>query len=242
MKNPSGGPPPGGPQNTQEGGPPSSVDFRRILILGGTGFIGISTTLALLDAGFEVCLANRGKVYWNKDLRQLPGVEHIKADREDVDAFAAAIEAAAKSQPWVGVVDFSAYKKRHLKAALKGLKKVGFGVYVHISTDSVYEVSDDSAWEGSPFVVEEHACRPTDEKKAYILNKKDSYAHHKMKCEEYLKQFADETKRPVVALRLADVIGFGICLEMFYQVVLGGENHGREKNREAGSPRVSISG
>ncbi|KAL8275378.1 hypothetical protein Esti_000700 [Eimeria stiedai] len=142
-----------------------------------------------------------------KSRRHLPGVEHIKADRENANAFAAALEAAAKSQPWVGVVDFSAYKRRHVKAALEGLRNTGFGIYVHISTDSVYEVSDASAWEGAPFVVEEHARRPADKQKAWVLNQKDSYAHHKLKCEEHLRQFAAEFKRPVVALRLADVIG-----------------------------------
>ncbi|KAL8431987.1 hypothetical protein ACSSS7_004950 [Eimeria intestinalis] len=209
MEGPQGGPPPpqmgphtSSPQKDREGGPPS----RRVLILGGTGFIGITTTLALLKEGFEVCLANRGNVYWNKNLSQLPGVEHIKADREDADAFAAALEAAARSQPWLGVVDFSAYKKHHVKAALKGLEKNGFAVYVHISTDSVYEVSEASNWENSSFIDEEHASRPADKQKAWVLNKKDTYAHHKLKCEEHLRYFAAGVKRCVVALRLADVI------------------------------------
>ncbi|KAL8441120.1 hypothetical protein Emag_007456 [Eimeria magna] len=136
MESHTGAPPHGGPQTSAppnpQGGPPSTRDSRRVLILGGTGFIGISTTLALLDAGYDVCLANRGRVYWNKDLRQLPGVEHIKADREDADGFAAALDAAAKSQSF----------------------------------------------------------------------------DHKLKCEEYLKQFAAEAKRPVAPLTIRIAFGF----------------------------------
>ncbi|KAL8438446.1 hypothetical protein Efla_002196 [Eimeria flavescens] len=204
---PGGGPPAPAQQELQAGGPPSACCSRRVLVLGGSGFIGISTTQALLNAGFSVCLANRGKVYWHTDLRKLPGVQHVKADREDAEGFAAALSEAAQSEPWLGVVDFSGYKPRHIKAALNGLADSGFGVYIFISTDSVYEVSDSSAWAEAAWVEEEMARRPADRQKAKVLQKMDSYAHEKLKCEELLSEFAAERKQRVVALRLADVIG-----------------------------------
>ncbi|CDJ43735.1 hypothetical protein, conserved, partial [Eimeria tenella] len=70
-----------------------------------------------------------------------PGVTQIKSDRNKTEAFAEAIRRATGSQPWVGVVDFSGYKPHQIEASLEGLGE-GFGVYVYISTDSVYEVSD----------------------------------------------------------------------------------------------------
>ncbi|OEH77910.1 NAD dependent epimerase dehydratase family protein [Cyclospora cayetanensis] len=175
----------------------------RVLVLGGSGFIGI---VALLNAGYAVTLVNRGRVYWQKDMSSLPGVSHVKADRENSKAFAEALREVTGSRPWVGVVDFSAYKPRHVEAALEGLGS-HFGIYIYISTDSVYEVSDKAAWEKAEAVLEEFAQRPADAARADILARMDRYGHKKFLCEDHLKAFAVGSGRQCVALRLADVIG-----------------------------------
>jgi 2'-hydroxyisoflavone reductase len=98
----------------------------KILILGGTKFLGRHLVDAALEARHEVTLFNRGKT--NPTL--FPNVETITGDREkDLDSLA--------GHEWDAVIDVAGYLPRIVRLsaeALKGRVKK----YVFISSISVY--------------------------------------------------------------------------------------------------------
>ena len=100
----------------------------RILLLGGTGFVGRHITEAALAAGHDVTLFNRGQT--NTDA--FPGVTRLAGDR------AAGDYAALAGGEWDAVVDVNAYTRRAVREAIAALGgRVGW--YTFISTVSVYE-------------------------------------------------------------------------------------------------------
>jgi len=103
------------------------------------------------------------------------------------------------------VLDFSGYEPKWIHDAAAVLKgKVG--VYIYISTDSVYEVSVDKPTRRASR--ETDAVRPGDKKEVNLLKRKDPYGHYKLACEEALGYYRrKEGGFPWVALRLADVVG-----------------------------------
>ena len=98
----------------------------RLLILGGTQFIGIHMAEVALERGHTVALFNRGRS--NPGL--LPGTEKLKGDRDgDLDAL--------KGRPWDAVIDNSGYVPRHVRLSAELLAPLA-GRYLFISTISVY--------------------------------------------------------------------------------------------------------
>lgn len=98
----------------------------RILILGGTQFIGIHMVDAALKRGHTVTLFNRGR----SNPEMLPGVEKLKGDRNgDLDSL--------KGRNWDAVIDNSGYVPRHVRLSAE-LLAPQVGRYLFISTISVY--------------------------------------------------------------------------------------------------------
>ncbi|RMG88904.1 MAG: SDR family oxidoreductase [Chloroflexi bacterium] len=98
----------------------------RLLIFGGTQFVGRYITEAALAAGHEVTLFNRGRT--NSDL--FPQVEKIIGDRnQDLDLL--------RGREWDACIDVNAYVPRVVREALEVLQGA-IGQYVFISTISVY--------------------------------------------------------------------------------------------------------
>ena len=106
----------------------------RILILGGTKFVGRAVTEAALGHGDEVTLFNRGIT--NPGL--VPGVETVIGDRT-VDLY------ALGRREWDAVIDVACYDPRVARLAAKTLRD-RVGRYVFVSTVSVY--ADQSTTEG----------------------------------------------------------------------------------------------
>lgn len=107
----------------------------KILILGGTAFLGPQLVEAAQDAGDEVTLFNRGKT--NPGL--FPDVEKLHGDRdpqkgEGLKALADAVKAGRR---WDAVIDTSGYVPRVVRASAELLKDAA-RQYVFISTVSVY--------------------------------------------------------------------------------------------------------
>ncbi|MCH7494165.1 NAD-dependent epimerase/dehydratase family protein [bacterium] len=104
----------------------------RILLLGGTRFIGRALVDTLLARGDEVTIYSRG-------LAADPfgdAVGRLVGDREDRAAFRASL---AASGDWDAVVDLISYGPHHAADAVAALTgRVGH--FVHISTGSVYAV------------------------------------------------------------------------------------------------------
>lgn len=103
------------------------VEPRRMLILGGTKFLGPAIVRAALDAGYEVTLFNRGKT--NPHL--FPNLEKLRGDRNKGEL------AALEGREFDFVVDTSGYVPAHVTQAAEVLAD-NIGHYVFVSTLSVY--------------------------------------------------------------------------------------------------------
>ena len=175
---------------------------RRILVFGGNGFIGSETVRRLIDRGDEITMVNRGNWYFDSEERIKPFVSaHFICNRDKL--LEIECEELLTSGSYDAVIDFSSYNARQTKQVVDILKD-RVGVYVYISTDSVYEVCDKTH---SGPTTEEDAVRPKSPKKRMQLKREEKYAHDKLACEEVLQQQRKEGGFPYVALRLPDVIG-----------------------------------
>ncbi|MGE5464493.1 MAG: NAD-dependent epimerase/dehydratase family protein, partial [Syntrophothermus sp.] len=98
----------------------------KILIIGGTKFLGRHLADAALAAGHEVTLFNRGKT--NPTL--FPNLETILGDREqDIDKLS--------GREWDAAIDVAGYLPRVVRLSAQGLK-TSVKKYVFISSISVY--------------------------------------------------------------------------------------------------------
>ena len=110
----------------------------KLLVLGGTKFLGRHTVDAALAAGHEVTIFTRGQT--NADL--YPDVERLTGDR---DGDLGALEGRA----WDGVVDTSGYVPRVLRQSAELLRDA-VGRYVFVSSISVYADFSQPLDESSP--------------------------------------------------------------------------------------------
>lgn len=99
---------------------------KRLLILGGTMFLGPEIVEAARVRGWTITLFNRGKT--NPQL--FPDLEKLRGDRDgDLKAL--------EGRRWEAVVDTSGYVPRHVRDSASLLRDA-VGQYVFISTISVY--------------------------------------------------------------------------------------------------------
>lgn len=98
----------------------------KVLILGGTGFIGPHFVEVLRAAGHQLTLFNRGK----RHPGMFPDIESLSGDRDNK------LE-ALKGRDWDVVVDNSGYVPRHVQLSADLLRD-HVQRYVYISTISVY--------------------------------------------------------------------------------------------------------
>jgi 2'-hydroxyisoflavone reductase len=98
----------------------------KLLVLGGTRFLGRAAVEEALRRGHEVTLFNRGRT--NPDL--FPGTEHPHGDRDgDLSAL--------EGRTWDAVIDPSGYLPRVVRASAELLAHA-VGHYVFVSSISVY--------------------------------------------------------------------------------------------------------
>ena len=96
----------------------------RLLVFGGTGFLGRHVVEAALAAGHEVTLFNRGLT--NPEL--FPEVERIVGDRDG--------DLGALRGQWDAALDVPARVPRHVRRSTEALRDVGH--YTFVSSISVY--------------------------------------------------------------------------------------------------------
>ena len=117
--------------------PLSSHRPLRILILGGTGFIGPHMVRYAMYRGHHVTLFNRGRTA----PELFPGVETLIGDRDgQLDAL--------RGGTWDAVIDNSGYVPRHVRDSAELLRD-SVGRYLFTSTGSVYNFDQDELTEDS---------------------------------------------------------------------------------------------
>src|SRR5262245_58506764 len=111
----------------------------RILVIGGTRFVGRYIVEAALAAGHDVTLVHRGRT----GTELFPAATHILADRNDAEALSAALV----NREWDATVDVCAYLPPQVdsladalgRGAGQGGRGGRGGQFCFISTVSVYD-------------------------------------------------------------------------------------------------------
>lgn len=149
-------------------------DFNmKILILGGTGFVGRILTENLIQSGFEPVLFNRGKR--NPDI--FPSLRKITGDRlsEDIEKISV--------QNWDVVVDFSGQFPDNVEHIIEMLKRK-IGRYIFVSSASAYNMEDeDNLREPITEDFETFGCTAEQRRDKDILA---TYSQKKAECERVL--------------------------------------------------------
>ncbi|MDA1027109.1 MAG: NAD-dependent epimerase/dehydratase family protein [Planctomycetota bacterium] len=157
----------------------------KILVLGGTGFLGPHEIDQFEDRDWEITIFNRGRSKTDLFDSDFAKVTRLTGDRDpDQGDGLAAIEEAIKSgTTWDAVVDNSAYVPRIAKASAELLKDAT-RQYVFISTISVYAENDTAgADESAPVGTMDD---PTDE------NVGAYYGQLKALCEQEVQRVFDD--------------------------------------------------
>jgi 2'-hydroxyisoflavone reductase len=137
----------------------------RILVIGGTAFVGRHFTRAAVDAGHDVTLFHRGKT----GTGLFPQATHLSGDRdEDLSALA--------EGGWDATVDVCAYFPRQVRAIAAALGARG-GRYVFISSVSAYSPSVPPNYDESAPLAE-----VSDPEATEITN--ENYGGLKVACEQ----------------------------------------------------------
>ena len=110
----------------------------RLLVLGGTAFLGRHLVQDALSRGHEVTLFNRGRT--NPAL--FPGVEPVTGERDG------ALD-ALRGRRWDAVVDTSGFVPRVVRRSAELLRDA-VGVYAFVSTGSVYPLDGSDRSEDGP--------------------------------------------------------------------------------------------
>jgi 2'-hydroxyisoflavone reductase len=114
----------------------------RILVIGGSSFVGRAIVSDALERGHDVTLFNRGKT----DPGAFPTAEHLVGDRN-------ADLSALQGRSWDATVDVCAYVPAQVRGLLGALGD-GAGHYTFVSTISVYgqDVADSGFTEDAPLL------------------------------------------------------------------------------------------
>jgi 2'-hydroxyisoflavone reductase len=147
----------------------------RLLVLGGTKFLGRHTVDAALAAGHDVTIFTRGQT--NPEL--FPEVEHLVGDRDGrLDAL--------RGRKWAGVVDTSGYVPRVVRQSAELLRDA-VQRYVFVSSISVY------AEFGEPVTEQTAVAELEDPETEEIL---ENYGALKAACERVVEEvYGDRSAR-----------------------------------------------
>lgn len=162
----------------------------KVLVLGGSVFIGRAITEKFIRNGDDVYVLNRG----NHPCPE--GAKQLIADRNNKEQFNKAIG----EEQFDIVIDGSAYNKEQTRIAIDKLNNNNLKHYIHISTATVYE-------EGQPQPYKE------DGSKRGSAKSWGSYSTDKFLCEEELLSEYKEKKLPITLVRPFYVYGPGNNLD-----------------------------
>ena len=168
----------------------------RVLVIGGTQFMGRATVAALLqNGGYDLTILNRGRT--ESPFEGL--VRHVVCDRRK-----RALGAFIASEPaWHAVIDFVAFGPDDVRRIVpQHVDKLG--LYILISTDSVYMASSATGFVHGPSgrLTEQSDAQP-DAARAAL----DEYGANKRDLERLLAQHGRCSGLRCLCLRLPDVLG-----------------------------------
>lgn len=205
---------------------------KKFIAFGGNGFIGTACISRLINSGDEIAVVSRGNWYFDSDKIIKPNVRQIKCNRrEDLSKCSDLMEFIGKTERFDAVLDFSGISDYHSAQVLKHLNNTNVNFYMHISTDSLYDISRVKNHDG--FSKETDSIRPQndEEKKSvaalnsaewmyhnpvYLPDFKveltgddlDSYGDLKLSAEEIIEKAHKEGNAPnYIFLRLPGVVG-----------------------------------
>lgn len=158
----------------------------RILVIGGTGFVGRWFVAGALEAGHDLTLFNRGIT--NRGL--FPEAEWVLGDRDG------GLEALG-DRAWDAVVDVCGYVPRVVRDAARTLRD-RVGRYLFVSTESVY------AAPYPPLIDEESRLATTDRPTTEVVDG-DTYGPLKVLCERAV--FEEMGEEPTLVVRPGYVVG-----------------------------------
>lgn len=158
--------------------------MRKVLVLGGSVFIGKAIANRFIKNGDEVYVLNRGNNPCPK------GANQLIADRNNEDMFNKVIG----ENYFDIVIDGSAYTPLQTKIAIKKLNSSSLKHYIHISTATVYQ-------EDQPMPYKE------DESKIGIAKSWGNYSENKYMCEQLLFSEYKESNLPITIVRPFYVYG-----------------------------------
>jgi len=203
----------------------------KILVFGGTQFMGRLTVEALLNAGHEVTVFNRGHTI--NPFEGHPSLRTVKCDRmTDRERWRQLVQEQGVSDVSIDFVGFhEVYIQDTLDALtldVAGKKEFATKHYIFISTDSVYwslklpessgRLAENDAQEFSPPEFDKHIedhCNKTPLGE-YQLR----YGGNKLACERLLDQALQTGGLHYTVLRLPDVYGPYDNLGGFWDLVL----------------------
>lgn len=166
----------------------------KVLVIGGTQFVGRHTVEKLLDAGHDVTLMNRGKTAPSL----FPSLPRINADRESEEIKSV----NALRVDWDAVIDLCAYYPKNVSFLLN-LLKGHVGRYVLCSSVSAYTTA--AVEQAAPMIREDDPLWSCSQEQA-VDTTMATYGPRKAECERVaMKQHSSGI--PVTIIRPSLVYG-----------------------------------
>jgi nucleoside-diphosphate-sugar epimerase len=154
----------------------------KVLVIGGTGYIGGYVVESLVRRGHHASVFSRGLTR-----AHLPeGVSLIKGDRHNPEDLA-----RARSEEFDAVIDINAYTREETQTVIKHFDGA-VSRFVHLSTVAVYQL------EGRMPLVESDPL---------VTDPAHSYAYNKAECERALRWAHAKSGFPFVSIRPPAIFG-----------------------------------
>jgi dihydroflavonol-4-reductase len=189
----------------------------RVMVTGGTGFIGAHTVRALLDAGHEVRLLVRDPVLFETVLQPLGigDVDHIVGDALDAEIVTRALEGCDAAVHAAAVVTIDQRRAGQVtatnlaatKCVLDGARRAGLDPIVYVSSVSALAPSDGAIRPDSP-----------------VATPQGAYARSKAAAERYARWLQAE----------------GVPVAITYPAMVLGPPAGTRRSADAGDFFVTV--
>ena len=160
----------------------------KVLVLGGTRFVGLRLVRHLSSLGHDITILNRGKT----QAELPPGIKRLYADRRDPEA----IRRALSGQEFEATFDITGYEVKNVEPVVE-LLSGKTGHYVFQSTTGVYAESA-----CLPILEDFPRISATTQEKGLA-----AYEANKVECEDYLLKKYQESGFPATILRCPVMYG-----------------------------------